>query len=140
MRLAYDCNKQPEKGSTLTTKKRPCFKRKPRCLYQKSSAASNAVVSLALQKPQSALVYLRVNFIEVKRGHGMGEWKAQVSFRVRRALRAELEAFAAQERRSLGNLGELILEWGVEQLKAAGSTHRLLKYKIRPTSRQEKGP
>ncbi len=63
----------------------------------------------------------------------MGEWKAQVSFRVRQAFRDELAAFAAQEKRTLGNLGELILEWGFEQLKIAGSTHRLLKYKIRPS-------
>lgn len=69
----------------------------------------------------------------------MGEWKAQVSFRVRQALRAELEAFAVRERRTLGNLGELILEWGFEQLKAAGSTQRLLKYKVRPPTRQQKG-
>lgn len=62
----------------------------------------------------------------------MGEWKAQISVRVRQALRAELEEFAARERRTLGNIGELILEWGFEQLKAAGSTERLLKYKIRP--------
>ncbi len=68
----------------------------------------------------------------------MGEWKAQVSFRVRQALRDELAAFAAQEKRTLGNLGELILEWGYEQLKTAGSTHRLLKYKIRPTVRHQK--
>jgi hypothetical protein len=62
----------------------------------------------------------------------MGEWKAQISLRVRQALRAELEAFAARERRKLGNITELILEWAFEQLKAAGSTERLLKYKIRP--------
>jgi len=70
----------------------------------------------------------------------MGEWKAQVSFRVHQAFRDELAAFAAQEKRTLGNLGELILEWGFEQLKFAGSTHRLLKYKIRPPTRQQKGP
>ncbi len=63
----------------------------------------------------------------------MGEWKAQLSLRVRQALRAELEEFAAREKRKLGNIGELILEWGFEQLKAAGSTERLLKYKIRPS-------
>jgi hypothetical protein len=62
----------------------------------------------------------------------MGEWKAQLSLRVRQALRAELEEFAAREKRKLGNLGELILEWGFEQLKAAGSTERLLKNKTRP--------
>jgi len=60
----------------------------------------------------------------------MGEWKAQISLRVRQALRAELEEFAAQEKRKLGNITELILEWGFEQLKTAGSTDRLLKSKI----------
>jgi len=66
----------------------------------------------------------------------MGEWKAQISLRVRQALRTELEQFAARERRKLGNITELILEWGFEQLKAAGSTERLLRFKIRPSSTQ----
>ena len=61
----------------------------------------------------------------------MGEWKAQISVRVRQALRAELEEFAAREKRKLGNLGEVILEWAFEQLKTAGSTQNLLKYGIR---------
>ena len=69
----------------------------------------------------------------------MGEWKAQVSFRVRQAFRDDLAAFAAQEKRTLGNLGQVILEWGFEQLKTAGSTHRLLKYKIRSSSREPRG-
>ncbi len=68
----------------------------------------------------------------------MGEWKVQVSIRVRQALRIELEEFAVREKRKMGNLAELILEWGFEQLKAAGSTHRLLKCKFRPASRGEK--
>lgn len=63
----------------------------------------------------------------------MGEWKAQISLRVRQALRTELEQFAARERRKLGNITELILEWAFEQLKIAGSTERLLQYKIRPS-------
>ena len=63
----------------------------------------------------------------------MGEWKAQISLRVRQALRSELEQFAARERRKLGNITELILEWAFEQLKSAGSTERLLQYKIRPS-------
>jgi len=63
----------------------------------------------------------------------MGEWKAQISLRVRQALRSELEQFAARERRKLGNITELILEWAFEQLKTAGSTERLLQYKIRPS-------
>jgi len=54
----------------------------------------------------------------------MGEWKAQLSLRVR-------QAFAAREKRKLGNLAELILEWVFEQLKTAGSTQDLLKYGIR---------
>ncbi len=61
----------------------------------------------------------------------MGEWKAQLSLRVRQALRAELEEFAARERRKLDNLGELLVEWGYEQLKEAGSTERLLDCRIR---------
>ena len=69
----------------------------------------------------------------------MGEWKAQISLRVRQALRADLEQFAGRERRKLGNLTELILEWAFEQLKTAGSTDRLLKYKIRPPGTRKTG-
>jgi len=68
----------------------------------------------------------------------MGEWKVQLGLRVRQALRIELEEFAAREKRKLGNVGEVILEWGLEQLKAAGSIDRLLKYKIRPSVRHLK--
>jgi hypothetical protein len=68
----------------------------------------------------------------------MGEWKAQISIRVRRDLRTELEKFAARERRKLGNIGEVLLEWAFEQLKAAGSTERLLTYKIRPPGDRSK--
>ena len=64
----------------------------------------------------------------------MGEWKAPLSLRVRQALRVELEEFAVRERRTLGNLGELLVEWGYEQLKMAGSTERLLKYKIQASA------
>ena len=68
----------------------------------------------------------------------MGEWKAQISIRVRQDLRTELEKFAVRERRKLGNIGEVLLEWAFEQLKAAGSTERLLKYKVRrPGNRPE---
>jgi hypothetical protein len=65
----------------------------------------------------------------------MGEYKVQLSLRVRQALRAELEQFAAREKRKLGNIGEVILEWAFEQLKVVGSTERLLKYKIRSSAR-----
>lgn len=46
----------------------------------------------------------------------------------------DLQKIADHEYRKLGNLGELLMEWSFEQLKAAGSTERLLKYKIRSTS------
>ena len=62
----------------------------------------------------------------------MGEWKVQVSVRVSQGKRAELEEYAAREKRTLANFGAVLLEWAFEQLKAAGSTERLLKYKMRP--------
>jgi len=62
----------------------------------------------------------------------MGEWKIQVSVRVSQALRTELERYAAAEKRTLGNLGAVILEWAFEQLKVAGSTERLLKFSLTP--------
>jgi hypothetical protein len=66
----------------------------------------------------------------------MGEWKAQLSLRVRQDLRRDMETFADKERRKLGNVGEVLLEWAWEQLQAAGSIDRLLKLKIR--SKDEK--
>jgi hypothetical protein len=60
----------------------------------------------------------------------VGECKASLSLRVRPALRIEMEQFAASEQRSLGNVGAVLVEWGFEQLKAAGSMERLLKQKI----------
>ena len=68
----------------------------------------------------------------------MGEWKAQISLRVRQALRSELEEFAAREKRKLGNVGEVLLEWGFAQLKAAGSIDRLLRSRIRPSGAHRK--
>ena len=61
---------------------------------------------------------------------------AQLSLRVREALRAEMEEIAARERRKLGNVGMVLLEWGMEQLKEAGSIERLLKYKIKVEGRK----
>ncbi len=69
----------------------------------------------------------------------MGEWKVQLSLRVRQDVRRELEALAAQERRTLGNLGEVLIEWSLEKLKAAGSTERLLNASVPiPRRRSEK--
>jgi hypothetical protein len=55
----------------------------------------------------------------------MGEWKAQISFRVAQDFRREFEAFAAKERRNTSNMGFVLLEWAFEQLKVAGSVDRL---------------
>jgi len=69
----------------------------------------------------------------------LGEWKVQLSLRVRQDVRRELEALAAQERRTLGNLGEVLIEWSLEKLKAAGSTERLLNASVPiPRRRSEK--
>jgi hypothetical protein len=55
----------------------------------------------------------------------VGEWKIAVTLRMRGELRAEMIALAEQEKRSLGNLAAILLEWSFEQLRAAGSTTRL---------------
>jgi hypothetical protein len=69
----------------------------------------------------------------------VGEWKAPLSLRVRQTLRTDIEAVAAREKRSLSNIGELILEWGIQQLKTAGSTERLLSSKIHlPDTRRKR--
>jgi len=65
----------------------------------------------------------------------MGEWKAQISLRVRQDLLREMEEFADKERRKLGNVGEVLFEWAWAQLQAAGSIDRLLKFKIRSKAR-----
>ena len=61
----------------------------------------------------------------------MGEWKAPLSLRVRQELRRQMEEFAARERRTLGNVGEVLVEWSFERVKEAGTIERLLKFKIR---------
>jgi hypothetical protein len=68
----------------------------------------------------------------------VGIWKAQISLRIRQEVRRELEEFAAKERRTLGNLGEILVEWAFEQLKFAGSTERLLHREV-PIPRNPSG-
>ena len=60
----------------------------------------------------------------------MGEWKAQISLRVRQDLRRELEGVAERERRKLGNVAEALLEWAALQLRVAGSVERLMKVQL----------
>jgi hypothetical protein len=68
----------------------------------------------------------------------MGEWKVTFTMRLRPVLREGLADVASREHRSLGNLGEMLMEWAFEQLSAAGSTERLLKRKTRSKSNQKK--
>jgi hypothetical protein len=62
----------------------------------------------------------------------MGEWKVQVSVRVLPEMRRELEIAAVRERRSLGNLGGILIEWAFERHKEVGSSEKLLCCKVRP--------
>jgi hypothetical protein len=57
----------------------------------------------------------------------MGEWKAQVSVRIRQALRIEIEEFAAKERRTMSNVSESLLEWGIAHLKTVGTIDLLMR-------------
>jgi hypothetical protein len=57
----------------------------------------------------------------------MGEGKAQVSIRFRQGTRAEIEGFAARERRTMSNVSEWLLECGIAQLKSAGSIDQLVR-------------
>ncbi len=68
----------------------------------------------------------------------MGEWKTALSIRVRRSLKDDLQKIADREYRKLGNLGELLMEWSYEQLVVAGSTEKLLKYKMPVPSRNRR--
>jgi hypothetical protein len=57
----------------------------------------------------------------------MGEWKSQLSLRVLVASKADLETYAKRGNRTIGNLGETLIEWFSEQLRKAGSTEKLLE-------------
>ena len=61
----------------------------------------------------------------------MGEWKAQISVRVPHQFRRELQFAAEREHRNLSYLAGLMLEWAFEHLKAAGSTEKMLRFRIR---------
>lgn len=61
----------------------------------------------------------------------MGQWKVTLTVRLRSELKDGLADVANREHRTLGNLGEILMEWAFEQLSKAGSTERLRKYKIR---------
>jgi hypothetical protein len=58
-----------------------------------------------------------------------------VTLRMRGDLRAEMIAFAEQEKRSLGGLAAILLEWSFELLKVAGNTTRLFGQSAKPLNR-----
>lgn len=60
----------------------------------------------------------------------MGTWKATCTLRIAPESKAALEEFAKRERRSIGNLGAVLLEWSIAELSRAGSTERLLHRKV----------
>lgn len=68
----------------------------------------------------------------------MGQRKTIVSVRVRIEDRASLQAHANRERRTLGNLSEILLTWALEKLEEVGSTRRLMGRKI-PIPRRANG-
>jgi hypothetical protein len=55
------------------------------------------------------------------------EKRTHLNLKVRPNLKAELERRARVEKRSLGNLAEVLLDWSAEQLHAAGDTVSLLR-------------
>lgn len=56
----------------------------------------------------------------------MSDKKTHLNLKVDSKLKAALETFAKREKRSLGNLSELLLEWSLERLSVAGTTMALL--------------
>jgi len=70
----------------------------------------------------------------------MGEWKTQLSIRVSQDFRRAFEAFAEKERRRTSAMADIVLTWAFEQLKAAGSIERLLKYQLGKQGNKSKTP
>jgi hypothetical protein len=102
----------------------------------------NRAINAAIQKAAARAVahYVRCGKldksfrIEDRKVWTVDEWRVQVNVRVSQATRTEFEQAALVERRTLANFAKVILEWGFEQFKMAGSTERLLQYKIRPAT------
>ena len=58
--------------------------------------------------------------------------KDYLNLRIRPELKKAIETAANAEFRSPGNLGELLLEWAFDQLKAAGNSIELKRWIARP--------
>ena len=68
--------------------------------------------------------------------HLVEDKKTALSLKVRPELKRGLDAHAKAEKRSAGNLGEVLLEWSFEQLQAAGDTVTLMRSPGVPKSRR----
>jgi len=68
----------------------------------------------------------------------MGEWKVNLNLRIDVQCKARLQEIADREKRSLGNLGYLLMEWATDQLVGFGSTEKLLRRKA-PVPRNPNG-
>jgi hypothetical protein len=68
----------------------------------------------------------------------MGEWKVNLNLRITVQRKAQLQEIADREKRSLGNLGNLLVEWATDQLVGFGSTEKLLRRKA-PVPRNPNG-
>jgi hypothetical protein len=60
----------------------------------------------------------------------MAEWKPQLSIHVPEQFFKALEAAAAKERRTRGELTWMLLEWAFRQMQTAGSLVALLRYEL----------
>jgi hypothetical protein len=68
----------------------------------------------------------------------MGEWKTSLSLRIKIDTKMELEKYAKREMRTLGNIGEVLIEWALVQLRKAGGTEKLLRRPV-PVPRNPEG-
>jgi predicted transcriptional regulator len=62
------------------------------------------------------------------------EKKTSLSLKVRSELKRDIERVAKAERRSPGNLSEVLLEWAFSQLQVAGNSIDLLKENLGTTA------
>jgi hypothetical protein len=60
----------------------------------------------------------------------MAEWKAQLTVPVPQEFLKAVEAAAATERRTRGQMTWLLLEWAFRQMRTAGSLIALLRYEL----------
>lgn len=64
--------------------------------------------------------------------------KAHLNLAIDHVLKAKMQAIADIEKRSLGNLGELLVAWGFEQLLRVGCSTAMLKGSLPATDQQIK--